>query len=94
MDVNSFPPKRHPVRNLQYMKAISNVLLKIRNNKPVLPHALKLECVHAALKISENTSRRILKEFEICNSPGKKLHSFCWLLLEYYNYISKEMYGK
>jgi hypothetical protein len=39
------------------------------------------ECVCAALKIIKNTVRRTLKECETCNSPGKKVHSFHWVLL-------------
>jgi hypothetical protein len=51
--------KRHPVRNSQFMKAIRDVhsffheeSFKIRNNQPVLPHTMIMECVCACLKVS------------------------------------------
>lgn len=50
--------------------------LKIKNNWPILPQTPILECVCAALETSENKVGRKLREFEICNSAGKKLFSF------------------
>jgi hypothetical protein len=77
--------KRHPVRNLHFMKAIRDVPRKAsesgENNQPVLLHLVILGSVCTTLKISENTVRRMLKEFETCNSPGKKVQSFHWVLL-------------
>jgi hypothetical protein len=51
--------KRHPVRNSQFMMAISDVRsffqgesFKIRNNQQVLPHTAIMERVCACLKFS------------------------------------------
>jgi hypothetical protein len=55
--------------------------LKIKNNQPILPHTGIPEPVCAALKPSENTVGEMLKEYESCNSPGKKEHSFHQVLI-------------
>jgi hypothetical protein len=71
--------KSHPVRNSQFMKAITDVRaffqeesFKIRNNQPILPHTAIMERVCACLKVSLSTVRRTLKQFETSNSLGKE----------------------
>jgi hypothetical protein len=49
---------------------------KIKNNQPILTHTATMQHVCACLKIIKKTVRRSLKEFETCNSPGKK--RFCF----------------
>jgi hypothetical protein len=71
-----------------FMKAIRDVhsffqeeSFKIKNNQPILPHTAIMQHV---LKVTKNTLRQSLKEFENCNSPGKK--RFC-----FYRYCYSEM---
>jgi len=74
--------KIHPVRTSQFMKTIRDIHFSFKNwtevkyNQPISPHTAILERVCAILKISENTDRMTLTEYETCSSPGKQLHSF------------------
>jgi hypothetical protein len=75
--------KRYPVRNSQFMKAIRDEhsffqeeSFKIKNNQPVLPHTTIMQHVCACLKLVRILSGEASKEFETCNSPGKK--RFCF----------------
>jgi hypothetical protein len=80
--------KIHPIRNSQFAKAIRDVhsffqeeSFKIKNNQPILPHTAIMQHVRACSKVSKNTVRQSLKEFETCNSPGKKRSCFQQILL-------------
>jgi pyrimidine deaminase RibD-like protein len=78
--------KRHPVRNSQVMEAVRDAhsffpkeSLKIKkNNQQFFPSTAVMECVCACLKVSTYIT---LKEFEPCNSPGKKRFCFQQILL-------------
>jgi hypothetical protein len=69
------------------MKAIRNAHsffqeegLQIKNNHPVLPHTAVLECVCAAMKISENPVEEHLQNVE----PAVHLVRKCILFIMYY----------
>jgi hypothetical protein len=76
--------KSHSIRNSQFTKAIRDVhsffqkeSFKIKNNQPILPYTAIMQRVCTCLKVSKNTVRQSQKEFEICNSPGKKHKNIC-----------------
>jgi hypothetical protein len=48
---------------------------KIKIIWPILSYTPLLECVYAALEINDDKIGEKLREFEMCNSAGKKLFS-------------------